>query len=87
MTTTIETVNWRAVEDRGCTRKTPFGETTARVIANQRDDLRAYPCCWSGDHWHVGHPLTISGMETLAIALRAREIELGHNHHRDVPHG
>lgn len=75
--------NWRAVRDHGCTGKIAYSVTPARDVAREMtrkhpgQTFQAYRCPWSHHGsktgaYHVGHPMSLGSMETLAAALRAR---------------
>lgn len=63
-----------ALRDRACGEKKPFGRETAQKVAGEMPydghrRLTAYRCPF-GEHWHVGHLLSVEGLTTMAEAVR-----------------
>lgn len=65
-----------AIRERSCTTKSKWSAKRARQIAAEMQrkgaDVRPYRCVFDNDHWHVGHPLSMAGVETLAALIRSR---------------
>lgn len=65
-----------ALRERSCVRKKAYGQKQAREVARALG-LVPYPCRWCaqadvfGRPWHIGHPMSMEGLEHLARVLRA----------------
>lgn len=87
MTLDFHRVDWRAVKARSCDCKArypgpvPANEAAQRASRRSGDTIRPYRCLFGpGAHWHIGHALSIVGMELLAAAKRAMD----NDPHREV---
>lgn len=64
------------IYERACLRKEPMTRRDAmrsarRLRARRGDPVDPYSCPFADDdHWHVGHPLSLEGLEALATAVR-----------------
>ena len=81
---TVPIVDWRAIEDRVCTRKRAYETSTdarrarGELVRRIHDSgIRVYPCPFHAGHFHLGHPPDVAGLRRLAAALRARADERG----------
>lgn len=84
----VPIVDWRAIEDRVCTRKHPYdtGDEARRargmLVRRVRDDaIRVYPCPFARSqglaaHYHLGHVPDLAGLRRIAAALRAKSAEV-----------
>ena len=80
----VPIVDWRAIEDRVCTRKHAYvtsddaRRARGQLVHRVHDDrIRVYPCPFHAGHWHLGHAPDLAGLRRIAAALRARAEERG----------
>lgn len=67
----VSQLRWRV-----CERKVALGRAAAMTISERErgrgQRMTAYRCPFDGDHWHVGHPVSMSTLARIAEFLRER---------------